>query len=118
MFSVQVEANPPPNVNWQKDGVDVTLDDRILQLENGSLNILTSQLTDSGTWTVIAENGLGQVERKQIELNVHPSSMPITVSRKKVRESFTNFCMIFWNNCTLKDVRKNVHKLVNFISGY
>ena len=79
MLSIQVEANPPPNVNWQKDGTDVTVDDRILQLENGSLNILTSQLTDSGTWTVIAENGLGQVERKQIELNVHPSSMPITV---------------------------------------
>ena len=76
-----MEANPPPNVNWQKDGGDVTVDDeRISQMENGSLNIASSQLTDSGTWTVIAENGLGQVERKQIELNVHPSRMPITVT--------------------------------------
>jgi len=77
-----VEANPPPNVNWQKDGTDVTLDadERMSQLENGSLNIASSQLSDSGTWTVIAENGLGQVERKQIELNVHPSSLPITVT--------------------------------------
>ena len=76
-----MEANPPPNVNWQKDGTDVTLDadERMSQLENGSLNIASSQLSDSGTWTVIAENGLGQVERKQIELNVHPSSLPITV---------------------------------------
>jgi len=81
LLSIQVEANPPPNVNWQKDGTDVTLDEeRMSQLENGSLNIASSQLSDSGTWTVIAENGLGQVERKQIELNVHPSSLPITVT--------------------------------------
>lgn len=96
LLSIQVEANPPPNVNWQKDGTDVTLDEeRMSQLENGSLNIASSQLSDSGTWTVIAENGLGQVERKQIELNVHPSSLPITVRKESQTHSFGHF-FHFW----------------------
>ena len=87
MLDVQVEANPAPTITWQKDGADFNLDERISKLENGSLNIATSQISDSGTWTIIADNGLGQVARKQIALKVHPSRMPIEVKEQKIAQS-------------------------------
>jgi hypothetical protein len=80
LLDVMVEANPPPSVSWQFGDQDVALDERVVQLENGSLHIVTSELTDTGTWTIIADNGLGQVARKQIALTVHLSSMPLEVN--------------------------------------
>ncbi len=44
-----------------------------------SLRITAAEINDTGTWTLIADNRLGQVARKQIALKVHPSSMPIEV---------------------------------------
>lgn len=79
IFSVNVEANPPPKVSWLKDGSEASLDERISQLENGSLHFASTELNDTGTWTIVADNGLGQVARKQIALKVHPSRMPIEV---------------------------------------
>ncbi len=37
-------------------------------------------LDDSGVYTVLADNGLGQVARNQMALKVYPSKMPIEVS--------------------------------------
>ena len=87
LLNVNVEANPPPSISWQMNGEDIVLDDRIVQLKNGSLEIKETQLTDAGTWTVIAENGLGQIAKKQISISVHPSRMPIEVNSFK----FINF---------------------------
>ena len=79
LLDVEVEANPPPTVTWQFNGTDLELSDRVAQLENNSLQITTAELTDTGTYTIVADNGLGQVARKQIALNVHPSRMPLEV---------------------------------------
>jgi len=79
LLDVTVEANPPPTIIWQKDGKDVILDERIVLLENGSLHISTSELDDTGTWTIIADNRLGQKARKQVTLNVYPSRLAIEV---------------------------------------
>ena len=79
-LSVNVEANPPPIVTWQQEDQVITFSDRIIQLENGSVTINISEMTDSGTWTIVADNGLGQTARKQIALNVYPSRLPVEVN--------------------------------------
>ena len=79
LLSVNVEANPSPTISWIKDEQDIVLDDRISQLENGSLLISAASLDDTGNWTISAENGLGSVTR-HIVLSVHPSRVPIEVS--------------------------------------
>ena len=79
LLKVNVEANPPPGVAWQHEGQPVELGERKIQLENGSLNITTSEMADSGTWTIVADNGLGQKARKQIALTVHPARLAIEV---------------------------------------
>ena len=80
LLEVKVEANPDPTITWKKDEQEITFDDRISQLENGSIFISEASLDDSGNWTIIADNGLGKVERKQIHLSVHLSRVPIEVS--------------------------------------
>ena len=84
LFDVNVEANPAPTITWQKDGVDVVFDERIVILENGSLHIVTSKMDDTATWTIIADNGLGQKARKQVTLDVFPSRMDIEVKKKLI----------------------------------
>jgi hypothetical protein len=37
-------------------------------------------MNDTGSWTIVADNRLGQVARKQVALKVHPNQMPIEVS--------------------------------------
>ena len=54
--------------------------DRISKLANGSLRIGSVTMADTGSWTIVADNRLGQVARKQIALKVHPNRMPIEVS--------------------------------------
>ena len=76
-----MEANPPPKIVWQKDGKDVVFDERIVLLENGSLHISPSEMDDTGTWTIVADNGLGQKARKQVTLKVFPSRLAIEVHK-------------------------------------
>ncbi len=52
---------------------------RISQLPDGSLRISPADMNDSGVYTVLADNGLGQVARNQLTLKVYPSRMPIEV---------------------------------------
>ena len=74
-----MEANPQPEITWQKNSEAVTFDQRISSLKNGSIQISTCELADSGTWTIIADNGLGRKARKQITLDCHPSRVAVEV---------------------------------------
>ena len=80
LLRINVSGNPFPSVTWQREGHEVQLDDRIEILEDKTIRIASVQFVDAGTWTVAANNGLGQVVRKQISLTVYPSSIPITVT--------------------------------------
>jgi hypothetical protein len=90
LINVTIEANPPPTIAWQKDGEEAVFDERIVHLDNGSIHISTAKMDDSGTWTIIADNGLGQKARKQVTLKVFPSRMDIEVriSYKNISASF------------------------------
>jgi hypothetical protein len=56
-------------------------DQRLEELCNvcRSLVIKRTELTDAGSWMVVADNGLGKVVMKQIALSVYPSYIPIQV---------------------------------------
>ncbi len=51
-------GNPRPTIAWNKNGVDVVDNDRILSLDN-SLFILRAKLEDTGSYTCIAQNSEG-----------------------------------------------------------
>eukprot|EP00094_Tigriopus_californicus_P009415 TCALIF_09078-PA protein Name:"Similar to Ppn Papilin (Drosophila melanogaster)" AED:0.22 eAED:0.22 QI:0/0/0/0.5/1/0.75/4/0/1231 len=78
-LQITVEANPPPTVKWFFNKEPVLVDERIKKNADGSLKIMPAQMSNSGIYTVTADNGVGQPARKQITLKVHPSKMPIQV---------------------------------------
>ncbi len=85
LFQIAVDANPPATISWEFKGEPVTLDamddqsGRIVhQLEDGSLNITKAVLDDTGNWTVLADNKLGEVVRATISLEV-TERIPVTV---------------------------------------
>ena len=82
ILRVSVEANPLPEISWEFEGTAILVsgeDGRFLQLPDGSLKLNVATLNDSGTWTVLADNGYGQVARKEVALEVTPSRMPVEV---------------------------------------
>ena len=46
-----------------------------------SMVIKRTELSDAGSWTIVAENGVDKVVRKQIVLSVYPSHIPVQVGR-------------------------------------
>nr|XP_018668081.2 hemicentin-1 [Ciona intestinalis] len=55
----EASGTPQPTVTWRKGPVAVQLGDRILQQSDNSLFIYTSETTDVGTYTCVAQNGAG-----------------------------------------------------------
>uniref|UniRef100_A0A8C3XYG7 Hemicentin-1 n=1 Tax=Catharus ustulatus TaxID=91951 RepID=A0A8C3XYG7_CATUS len=66
-------GSPSPRITWQKDGQLLAEDDKHTFLSNGRrLQILNSQITDTGRYVCIAENIAGSA-KKYFNLNVHIS---------------------------------------------
>lgn len=78
-INISVDANPQATVRWQLNGTDIAVDDRVTQTDDGSLVISMSNFDDSGIYTALADNGLGEVASVRIELKVQPSRMAIEV---------------------------------------
>ncbi|XP_027579260.2 hemicentin-1 [Pipra filicauda] len=64
-------GSPSPSITWQKDGQLLPEDDKHTFLSSGRrLQILNSQITDTGRYICIAENIAGSA-KKYFNLNVH-----------------------------------------------
>ncbi|XP_055671290.1 hemicentin-1 [Falco peregrinus] len=64
-------GSPSPSIAWQKDGHLLAEDDKHTFLSNGRrLQILNSQVTDTGRYVCIVENVAGSA-KKYFNLNVH-----------------------------------------------
>ncbi|NXB77102.1 HMCN1 protein, partial [Donacobius atricapilla] len=64
-------GSPSPRITWQKDGQLLAEDDKHIFQSNGRrLQILNSQITDTGRYVCIAENIAGSA-KKYFNLNVH-----------------------------------------------
>jgi len=88
MLRIEASGNPFPDISWQHADIEVVLDDRVLLEQDKSLKIVRVESSDSGIWTVTANNGLGQVVRRQLSLTVYPSSIPITVLVPEVKTTY------------------------------
>lgn len=59
------EASPRPEegfITWQKNGQQLSLNDRVSQLRNGNLFIKNAIYADRGNYTCVAENSVGKAE--------------------------------------------------------
>ncbi|KFP01647.1 Hemicentin-1, partial [Calypte anna] len=63
MLNCEVKGDPPPTIQWSKNGVHVQSNNRIHQLNNGSLAIYTTVNEDAGDYKCVATNDAGVVER-------------------------------------------------------
>ncbi|XP_010185043.1 PREDICTED: hemicentin-1-like, partial [Mesitornis unicolor] len=64
-------GSPSPSIAWQKDGHLLAEDDKYVFLSNGRrLQVLNSQITDTGRYVCIVENIAGSA-KKYFNLNVH-----------------------------------------------
>ncbi|XP_071607415.1 hemicentin-1 isoform X1 [Heliangelus exortis] len=63
MLNCEVRGDPPPTIQWSKNGVHVQSNNRIHQLNNGSLAIYTTVNEDAGDYKCVATNDAGVVER-------------------------------------------------------
>jgi hypothetical protein len=99
-LSVSVEANPTPEITWTFGGqrVEVENDERFTLTPDGSLTISSLRLSDSGLYTVAADNGLGATARDTLDLRVYPSQMPVEVGRTipSVHSRFSVLVCILW----------------------
>ena len=87
ILKITLEANPLVKVTWYFKGEILDLDhsDRtsFSSTDHVSLSISQVLISDSGVYTVMADNGHGPPARKQIVLKVNPSRVPIKVTINK-----------------------------------
>ncbi|OXB56883.1 hypothetical protein ASZ78_013391 [Callipepla squamata] len=70
MLNCEVRGDPPPTIQWHKNGVGVRISKRIQQLDNGSLAIYGTVNEDAGDYKCVATNDGGVVERS-LTLTLH-----------------------------------------------
>uniref|UniRef100_A0A3B5LKZ5 Hemicentin 1 n=1 Tax=Xiphophorus couchianus TaxID=32473 RepID=A0A3B5LKZ5_9TELE len=76
-----VSGVPPPRVTWRKNGAIIAENNPYTFAEDGSLDIPSAQVTDTGRYLCMATNQAG-TQRKRVDLQVYPPS--ITSSRTNV----------------------------------
>ena len=74
-----MDANPKATITWQLNGTQVVADERVTQLDDGSLIISNTTFDDSGIYNAVADNGLGEATSVSIQLIVQPSRMAVEV---------------------------------------
>ncbi|CAH1786157.1 unnamed protein product, partial [Owenia fusiformis] len=74
ILTCTVQGDPPPKITWLKNGRTVQLDNRIQQMENGSLVIYESDESDAGDYKCVAANDAGSIEHTAtLTINMGPN---------------------------------------------
>ncbi|XP_061594740.1 hemicentin-1 [Cololabis saira] len=63
ILNCEVRGDPPPLIQWSKNGINIHISNRIRQLDNGSLAIYGTVGEDAGNYMCVATNDAGVVER-------------------------------------------------------
>ncbi|XP_014802303.1 PREDICTED: hemicentin-1 [Calidris pugnax] len=84
-------GSPSPSITWQKDGHLLAEDDKHTFLSNGRrLEILNSQITDTGRYVCIVENIAGSA-KKYFNLNVHVPPSVVGTNPENLTVVVNNF---------------------------
>uniref|UniRef100_A0A3Q2CT39 Hemicentin-1 n=1 Tax=Cyprinodon variegatus TaxID=28743 RepID=A0A3Q2CT39_CYPVA len=63
VLNCEVRGDPLPTIQWSKNGINIQINNRIRQLDNGSLAIYGTVSEDAGSYMCVATNDAGVVER-------------------------------------------------------
>ncbi|XP_065811778.1 hemicentin-1 [Labrus bergylta] len=63
ILNCEVRGDPLPIIRWSKSGINIQINNRIRQLDNGSLAIYGTVSEDAGSYMCVATNDAGVVER-------------------------------------------------------
>ncbi|XP_061539337.1 LOW QUALITY PROTEIN: hemicentin-1 [Phycodurus eques] len=63
ILNCDVRGDPLPTILWSKNGINLHINNRIRQLDNGSLAIYGTVVDDAGNYICVATNDAGVVER-------------------------------------------------------
>ncbi|KAJ0032742.1 hypothetical protein NQD34_002823 [Periophthalmus magnuspinnatus] len=63
ILNCEVRGDPLPTIQWIKNGINIHINNRIRQLDNGSLAIYGTVSEDAGNYMCVATNDAGVVER-------------------------------------------------------
>ncbi|XP_019355735.1 hemicentin-1 isoform X2 [Alligator mississippiensis] len=61
MLNCQANGEPPPTIEWSRQGHPILSNDRVTVLSNGSLRIVAAQKEDTSEYECIARNLMGSV---------------------------------------------------------
>nr|XP_061790885.1 hemicentin-1-like [Nerophis lumbriciformis] len=63
ILNCDVRGDPLPKIQWSKNGMNLHINNRIRQLDNGSLAIYGTVTEDAGNYVCVATNDAGVVEK-------------------------------------------------------
>ncbi|XP_061739556.1 hemicentin-1 [Nerophis ophidion] len=63
ILNCEVRGEPLPTIQWSKNGINMQINNRIRQMDNGSLAIYGTVSEDAGNYICVATNDAGIVER-------------------------------------------------------
>ncbi|NXS56009.1 IGFN1 protein, partial [Brachypteracias leptosomus] len=108
---IPFEASPDPVVTWLKDGLPLTNRAKINTID-GTTQLLVgaAKFTDSGTYTVELQNGLGK--RETFSFQVQVTGIPQSPGPIKLEENVPNTVTVTWEPSASEKWENNLYYTV------
>lgn len=97
-IQVTVNANPAPDVKWLKDGIEITMTERLtIWSDEGSsshnLSLTRCELSDSGTYSLLASNTEGE-SQVDMKITVHCKCFLLLITRIRLIGFFAHVLLM------------------------
>ncbi|KFP66396.1 Immunoglobulin-like and fibronectin type III domain-containing protein 1 [Cariama cristata] len=109
--NIPFEASPDPVVTWLKDGLPLP-NRAAINTKDGTTQLLigAAEFTDSGTYTVRVQNGLGQ--RATFSFQVQVTDIPQSPGPIKLEENVPNAVTVTWEPSASEKWESNLYYTV------
>ncbi|GAB0199961.1 immunoglobulin-like and fibronectin type III domain-containing protein 1 [Grus japonensis] len=109
--NIPFEASPDPAVTWLKDGLPLP-DRATINTEDGTTQLLigAAEFTDSGTYTVEIQNGLGK--REAFSFQVQVTDIPQSPGPIRLEENVPNTVTVTWEPSASEKWESNLYYTV------
>ncbi|KAF1540886.1 Immunoglobulin-like and fibronectin type III domain-containing protein 1, partial [Eudyptula minor] len=109
--NIPFEASPDPVVTWLKDGLPLP-NQATINTKDGTTQLLigAAELTDSGTYTVELQNGLGK--RETFSFQVQVTDIPQSPGPIQLEENVPNTVTVTWEPSASEKWENNLYYTV------
>ncbi|XP_019328294.1 PREDICTED: immunoglobulin-like and fibronectin type III domain-containing protein 1 isoform X14 [Aptenodytes forsteri] len=109
--NIPFEASPDPVVTWLKDGLPLP-NQTTINTKDGTTQLLigAAELTDSGTYTVELQNGLGK--RETFSFQVQVTDIPQSPGPIQLEENVPNTVTVTWEPSASEKWENNLYYTV------